>query len=134
MDKPQNVIVWFDVPTEDFDRAKRFYEEVLGHEINTDESTGMKLGLFAMAGKMGVGGGLVPPDPMYKPAEEGSHGVRVYFDVNERIDDALEKAELNGGSIVRPKFWLEMAGWLAVIRDTEGNEVGLWSQGKKDDQ
>jgi len=138
MANPQNVIVWFDIPTLDFDRAKKFYEAVLGDEVKIDEQTGMKVGMFPMQqpteGQMMVGGDLVPPDSqmMMKPAPKGT-GVRVYFDVSERLDDAIEQAEMGGGKIIRPKFFMKMAGWLAVIEDTEGNQVGLWSKGKEGD-
>jgi len=132
--KPKNVIVWFDLPTLDFDRAKKFYEAVLGDEIKIDEQTGMKVGMFPMQEKMGVGGDLVPPDSpmMIKPAPAGL-GARMYFDVSDRLDEAIEQAEIGGGKIIRPKFFMEMAGWMAIIEDTEGNQVGLWSKGKKED-
>jgi predicted enzyme related to lactoylglutathione lyase len=128
MAKPQNVIVWFDLPTLDFERACAFYEKVLADEIRVDEQTGMRYGFFPMEGRMGVGGGLIPPQDstMLKPAPNGM-GPRIYFNVDGRLDEAIDAAEMAGGRVIRPKYHMEMAGWLAVIEDTEGNQVGLWS-------
>lgn len=124
---PQNVIVWFDLPTRDFDRAIGFYERILAGRINIQEMAGMKYAMFPMQGQMGVGGDLIPPDPAYQPAGAGA-GARIYFDVSDRLDEALMLVEAAGGRIIRPKYLMEMAGWLAVVEDTEGNEVGLWSK------
>jgi len=123
MAKPTNVIVWFDLPTLDLERAKKFYEQVLADELRLDESTGSEILMFPMEGQMGVGGDLAMPDPEFKPG-----GAMVYFDVSGRLDEAIEQAELAGGKLIRPKFFMEMAGWIAVIEDTEGNRVGLWSK------
>lgn len=57
----KNVISWFDIPTEDFDRAVKFYSNILGKEIRVDSFMGQKLGFFPMEGRDGVGGDLVPP-------------------------------------------------------------------------
>lgn len=128
MEKPKNVIVWFDIPTSDFDRARRFYSKILGDEVRIDETMGMKLGVFPMdetqGQGMGVGGDLVPPGQELKPSPTGQ---RVFFSVEGRLDEALARVEPAGGMIIQSKFKLEGAGWLAVIRDTEGNQVGLHS-------
>lgn len=121
-----NVIVWFDVPTLDFDRAIKFYSAVLDKEIKPETFQGEKLAFFPMQPKsMGVGGDIMPPSPDFKPSTEGT---KVHFSVEGRIDDALAKAEAMGGQIVRPKFMMPDVGYLAMIKDTEGNIVGLHSR------
>jgi predicted enzyme related to lactoylglutathione lyase len=49
----KNVITWFDIPTEDFDRAVKFYSDILGNEIRVDTFMGRKLGFFPMEGMDG---------------------------------------------------------------------------------
>lgn len=120
----QNVITWFDIPTVDFERARKFYSEVLGAEVRVDEHMGQKLGFFPMAGREGVGGDLLPPDPAFKPSAEGT---RVYFSCEGRLDEALSRVEASGGRVVQPKFTIGEPGWIAIIEDTEGNVVGLHS-------
>lgn len=130
MQKPVNVIVWFDVPTLDFERAKKFYSIILGSEVLVNEKMGTNLAFFPMEGQMGVGGDVVAPEKYFSPAK-GGNGVRVYFSVEGRIDEALSLVEKNGGKIVKPKYFMEMVGWLAFIIDSEGNEIGLYSSDKK---
>jgi predicted enzyme related to lactoylglutathione lyase len=45
-----NVVTWFDIPTEDFDRAVRFYSAILGKEIRVETFMGQKLGFFPWKG------------------------------------------------------------------------------------
>ena len=64
----KNVVSWFDIPTEDFDRAVKFYSEILGKEVRVDSFMGQKLGFFPMDGREGVGGDIVPPGMVTSPA------------------------------------------------------------------
>lgn len=134
MKKPQNVIVWFDVPTLDFERARKFYSTILGNEVVANDQMGAMLGFFPMEGTMGVGGDLVPPsdnpEMAMKPALPGT-GVHVHFSVEGRLDEALSLVEKSGGKIIKPKYFMNMVGWLSEIEDTEGNRVGLYTSDKK---
>jgi uncharacterized protein len=96
----KNVITWFDIPTEDFDRAVKFYFDILGNEIRVDTFMGQKLGFFPMEGMEGVGGDLVPPGPENKPSASGT---RVYLSCEGIIDDVIGRIEKSGGKIVNPK-------------------------------
>jgi predicted enzyme related to lactoylglutathione lyase len=58
-----------------------------------------------------------------QPADSGSV---VYLNADPNLDEALTRAEKNGGSVVTPKTALPPGmGYFADIRDTEGNIVGL---------
>jgi predicted enzyme related to lactoylglutathione lyase len=39
----KDAITWFDIPTEDFDRAVKFYSDILGQPIRVDTFMGQKL-------------------------------------------------------------------------------------------
>ena len=119
-----DAITWFDVPTEDFDRAVRFYSEILGREIRVDTFEGQKLGFFPMDGREGVGGDLIPPVPEYKPC---ANGTRVYLNCNGVIDEVLGRVEKAGGKIKMAKFRMGDVGFIAMITDSEGNTIGLHS-------
>jgi predicted enzyme related to lactoylglutathione lyase len=43
------------------------------------------------------------------------------------IDAVLAKVEKSGGKIVDAKNMMKGVGLLAVIRDTGGNELGVWT-------
>ena len=72
----KNVVAWVDIPTEDFDRAVKFYSDILDQKIRVDTFAGQKLGFFPMDGMEGVGGDLVPPGMGNKPC---ANGTRVYL-------------------------------------------------------
>jgi len=60
-------------------------------------------------------------------ARAGS-GIRIYLDCMPSIDAVLARVEAAGGQIVGPKSALPPGmGFIAYLRDTEGNEVGLHS-------
>ena len=119
-----NVVTWFDIPTEDFDRAVRFYSAILGKEIRVETFMGQKLGFFPMEGREGVGGDIVPPGLGNKPC---GYGTRVYLSCEGVLDEVIARVEKAGGKITIPKTALGQAGWIAMIIDTEGNGVGLHS-------
>ncbi len=120
----EDAITWFDIPTADFDRAVKFYSDILGMPIRVDSIMGQKLGFFPMDGPTGVGGDLVPPGMGNSPC---GNGTRVYLSCQGIIDQVIGRVEKAGGKIVVPKFHLEGAGFIAMIMDTEGNTVGLHS-------
>ena len=119
----KDAITWFDIPTENFDRAVKFYSDILGQPIRVDTFMGQKLGFFPMDGMEGVGGALVLP----RWAKPCADGTRVYLSCQGTIDEVIGRVEKSGGKIIAPKFELGDRGWIAVIMDTEGNTVGLQS-------
>jgi predicted enzyme related to lactoylglutathione lyase len=120
----KNAITWFDIPTDDFDRAVKFYSEILGQKIRVDTYMGQKLGFFPMDGREGVGGDLVPPGLGAKPC---ANGTRVYLSCEGIIDDVISRVDGAGGKIILPKSKMGDVGWIAMIMDSEGNTVGLHS-------
>ncbi len=118
----KNAITWFDIPTENFSRAVKFYSDILGQEIRVDAF--MKHGFFPMDGKEGVGGNLIPPGPGDKPC---ANGIRVHLNCQGIIDEVIGRVEKAGGKVIAEKSKIGEMGWIALIVDTEGNTVGLHS-------
>ena len=117
-----NVVVWFDVPTTDFDRAVKFYSDILGAPVRVQEYEGQKLGFFPMDGE-GSGGDIVPPGLGHTPSADGT---RIYLNCDGRLDEVLGRVDRAGGTIVQRPFAIP-DGKIAVISDTEGNVIGLHS-------
>lgn len=124
-----SVINWFEVPVADFERARQFYETVIGTQLfinDQRETMGSMLGVFPHDGQ--VGGCLVHnPKYGYAPSTEGT---LVYFTITGDLDAALARVPGAGGEVLLGKTALgENAGggFVGWVRDTEGNKVGFYS-------
>lgn len=119
-----NAISWFEIPVTDMDRAQAFYETVLARKLRRENFGGQTLAVFpydapATGGALQAGANA--------SARAGS-GIRIYLDCMPSIDATLARVEAAGGQIVAAKSALPPGmGFIAHLRDTEGNEVGLHS-------
>ena len=118
-----NAISWFEIPVEGFDRAKRFYERVLGVTIEEQEIGGALMG-FLGDRQQGVSGAIVKHE-WYRPTEDG---VLIYLNAGDDLNIMLTRAEGAGARVLIPKTRIsEEVGYMAVFRDTEGNRIALHS-------
>lgn len=119
-------VVHFELPFDDGDRARSFYEEAFGWTVS--DVPGMDYALVMT--------GPTPPDgPPTEPgfinggmmARASSLGgaPTVVIDV-ESIDDALATVERLGGSTVQGRLPVGDMGFTGYFRDPEGTVVGLW--------
>jgi len=120
----KNVVTWFDIPTADFDRAIKFYSDIMGEQVQVGEFMGQTLGVFKTDNRESVTGDIVPPGPNHKPSPDGT---RIYLCCEGKLDQVISRVETAGGMVLHPRFAIGEAGWIAVIRDSEGNTVGLHS-------
>ena len=125
MDTNSNALNWFEISVTDMARAKKFYQEVFGIEMDEQEMMGMTMAYFPadmMNGK--VGGGLVQ-SPYHKPSTDGA---KIYLNGNPDLDTALGKVEAAGGQVTMPKTKIsDEIGYMAFFMDTEGNSVATHS-------
>ncbi len=130
MDKVQH----FEIPADDFERAKKFYSDVFGwgvqdfpmpdpsmkyagaHTTAVDEKQMPK-----EAGA--INGGITTRSPFLKHAT-------ITITV-EDINKSLETVAAHGGSKVTDVMPVMDMGLLAYVKDTEGNTIGLWQNLKK---
>ena len=118
-----NVPAWFEIPTDDLDRAQRFYETVLGLSLRRENFGGTHIAVFPYGGKPHASGALVAMEDCV-PSVQGSI---VYLSV-DNLSPVLDRAQEHGGDMLVPKTALpEGMGFFAQFRDSEGNRVGLWS-------
>lgn len=122
-----SAIHWFEIPVTDINRAAKFYSSVLTAEVqivDMTEQMGSMIGL--LPNRDGVGGALVQNSQYgYIPAKTGT---LVYLIVDGDLNQALERVQSSGGSILLPKTQMgESGGFTGWIEDTEGNKVGLYS-------
>ncbi len=117
-------INWFEIPVSDFDRAKAFYETVLGAEMGEFEAMGMRSAFFPADMQNGEISGCLIQGEGYEPSTSGS---LVYLNGGEDLSTPLSKIENAGGKVLLPKTSIGPNGFMAYFSDTEGNKVGLHS-------
>jgi uncharacterized protein len=124
----KNAVNWFEINTENFDRAKEFYEKILKQQIKEEkldeQFKGMRMGFFNFDMESGVGGSIMY-NPLVKPS---SNGTVVYLNVDGDMDGVLSRITSSGGKICMPKTEIPPHGTIALFNDTEGNLVGLHSK------
>lgn len=116
-------INWFEIPCTSLDRAQAFYERVLGRPmLRRNDLGGGPMALFARDLPATGGCLLVRPDR----APVGDAGVRIYLDAAPAVQAALDRVIAAGGVVLDACMELpEGIGFIAHIRDTEGNTIGL---------
>ena len=113
---------WFEIPAKDFERAVNFYEKLLQISLHRELFGTMPNAVFPYE-ESGVGGAVaqVPYE------SSGGDGTIIYLHVATMpiFEAALAQVEALGGSLLLPKTHIGDPGFIAIIRDTEGNRVGL---------
>ncbi len=124
-------VVHFEIPVEDFERAKEFYtkafdwklesypkmEYVIARSVEIDEKTHMPKQPGAINGGM-----LKRKSPINNPV--------ITINV-EDIDKSIELIKKSCGEIVMDKFQVGDFGLSAYFKDSEGNILGIWQELKK---
>lgn len=117
-----NLPAWIEIPVTDLERAEEYYTSVLGVSFNRMElGNGLILSIFPTA-ENEVGGALAFLPAFYHPGETGPV---VYLSVDS-VSKCVAKVEPAGGAIIVPVTQVsEQVGFMAVMRDSEGNRIGL---------
>jgi uncharacterized protein len=123
----KNAVSWFEIPTQDIDRAAKFYETIFNIFLIPLDVQQLKMRMFPIENPMnGVGGALCYNKEFYKPST--TDGPLIYLNANPDVQNVLDKIEGAGGKIVVPKTQISPEyGYMAVFLDTEGNRVALHS-------
>ncbi|HLP56615.1 MAG TPA: VOC family protein [Fluviicola sp.] len=119
----KNAINWFEIPVKNFDRAKKFYEQIMNGEIQEMPHPEFKYGMLPADMQNGIGGGIVQ-GPGFEPSDKGS---LIYLNGGDDLSIPLAKVEMAGGEILMPKTSIGPNGFMAYFKDTEGNKVALHS-------
>ena len=123
----------FDLPVDDLSRAKKFYEEVFGWIIAPVPESGGNYHSAITVPSDDKGDPKVPGGINGGFYQRGTHGLAgTFIEIKvPSIEDHLKRIEKAGGTIVVPKGPISTLGFFAVIKDTEGNIVGLWEDLKE---
>lgn len=123
----QNAVGWFEIYVDDIQRAKAFYEAVLGATLQelASPDMGMKMEMWAFPGdpgKPGSAGSLIHMDGF----KAGGNSTLVYFNCADCASEE-SRIEAAGGKVFKSKFPIGEYGFIALGIDTEGNMFGLHS-------
>ena len=114
------MLVWFEIPASDLQRATAFYEAVFEMKT-TPEDIGDGEPKSLLPG--GIGSLACGHD--WTPSADG---IVAYFDGGDDLQAVLDRVVVHGGSVVEPKQPVEATqGFWGRFRDTEGNIIGVLS-------
>jgi uncharacterized protein len=115
----------FEIHADNPDRAIQFYTGLFGWQFQKwDGPMPYWLVTTGPDSEPGINGGLMkrmgPP-----PADMQAVNAYVCTTIVPNLDASVEKALATGGTIALPKMPVPGVGWLAYVKDTEGNILGV---------
>jgi uncharacterized protein len=137
-------IVHFEIPSDNLERAKKFYTELFGWKIEkmpmpgggdqsdylmfstttapTNEKSSSNSSSSSGSGAGGevqtIGGGMMQRQTPEQP-------ITIYFGVDS-VTDYSNKVERLGGKVMKQKTEVPGYGWFAICTDSENNGFALW--------
>ena len=125
-----NRVVHFEIHAKDMDAAQKFYGGVFGWTI-TD--LGPQMGNYRMVSTgtdepgakwPGISGGMMQRQG---PSPVGGEAVNAFVCTIsvDNIDTYIAKVKAAGGTIAMDKMQVPTVGWLAYVKDLEGNLFGM---------
>lgn len=118
-------VVHFEIPADDQKRARKFYQEALGWQIEPVPGMDYSMVITTAMDDAGqpVSAGAINGGMMAREGQITSPVITV--DVPD-INATLKSVEELGGSVVVPKNEIPGMGHTAYFKDPEGNVLGLW--------
>lgn len=116
-------IVWFDLPVANLERATQFYGAILDLELEINSEHGF--GMVVLPHKEGEVAGCLYQAYDFIPNKSD---LLIYFNVEGVIKKSIEKVALHGGKVIEAVTQIGQRGYRAIILDSEGNKVALYSK------
>ncbi len=121
----KSALTWFEIPVQNLDQAKTFYEDVFQCELSPTTINQYKLAIFPAKE---VSGALIEEADYIAPDKS----TIIYLNIPDTIEAVLGRVEKNGGKIeISRRLIHEEVGWSASFRDLEGNLIGLYQSAPK---
>ncbi len=124
----KNSSIHFEIPADDVERAKSFYENVYGWKIDKVEMEGCDMNYWGVnvtgedrkKTKPSVCGGLM------KRKNEAQKGILNYVVVNDEVETFVPEIEKLGGKIIVPVTEIPKVGKFVIFQDSERNTLAIW--------
>jgi predicted enzyme related to lactoylglutathione lyase len=127
MQLSRNALNWFEIPVNNFERAKTFYSQIFNYEMQENQMGPNRMGFLLYDSSNGSIGGAIVQGPDYIPSQRGA---LVYLNAGPDLQEVLERVEPAGGKIEIEKTPVsndETLGYFAIIHDVAGNRLALHS-------
>ncbi|WP_298731789.1 VOC family protein [uncultured Chitinophaga sp.] len=127
MKPPVNTLNWFEIPVNDFDRARQFYSRLFDYHMQDTLAGPNRRGFLPHDPQGGGVGGAIVQGPDYIPSQRGC---LVYLNAGDDLSIVLARVTDAGGKIIQEKTPVseeQALGYYAIIRDSEGNHIALHS-------
>jgi predicted enzyme related to lactoylglutathione lyase len=116
--KPSANIVWFEIPADNPERAKKFYTSLFGWKIK-------KFPGMTDYWHIDTGGPDASPDGGLMKRKQPGQTITNYVLVAS-VDKAAAKVQTLGGRICMSKTEVPQMGYFVICADPEGNMFALW--------
>ena len=113
-------LVWFEIPADDLQRAKKFYLELFGWNISPFPEV-------KDYWHIDTGGADASPDGGLMARKHPGHTITNYIQV-ESVDRSAAKVKELGGKICVPKTAVAEMGYFVICQDSENNMFALWEK------
>src|SRR4051812_23248317 len=122
--KPPANFVWFEIPADDPQRARKFYNSLFGWKIKAFPDMSDYWHIDTSGPDASPDGGLMKRKcPEHK-------GIMNYVLVDS-VDKAAARVQKLGGQICKEKTEVPGMGWFVICLDPEGNGFALWEPAMK---
>ena len=118
-------IVYFQIPSDDIERSKKFYNQLFGWKIDKLPESNTPKGMENWTvtttddkGNKALGGGMMKRQ---MPEQRITNYINV-----KSVDEYSSKVEKVGGKVVAPKHAVPGMGYFALCLDTENNSFAIW--------
>ena len=124
MSKPKKItasnIVWFEIPADKPERAKKFYSALFGWKIEPFPA-------MTDYWHIDTGGGDDTPDGGLIARKHPEQPITNYINVPS-VTRFMAKVEKLGGKVCMSKTAVPQMSYFAVCQDTENNTFALWER------
>jgi uncharacterized protein len=119
-------IVHFEIPSDDIERSKKFYNGLFGWHIEKWPTENTREGMeYWMITTVDDKGNKVLTGGMMKRMMPQQQGITNYIDVKS-VQEYSVKVEQLGGKVRMPKTPVPGMGYFAICTDTENNGFAIW--------
>jgi uncharacterized protein len=130
-----NKVVHFEIPSEDRERAKKFYATVFDwqtQDMPYQDAGRAQAYTAAITAPVDENYMLKEPGAINGGITEKDEAIKAPVVTIEvpSIDAHIPKIEAAGGKLVTPKGEVPDMGYYAYFKDSEGNTMGLWENMK----